>query len=982
MPAICTNDRHQLSLTSRMTYFLRYFSFRKKPHMNMLNVGGLSTNLTQSNRPLRLRLWHPALTLDEVLLVKHVEGRETLCGGIEYRMLCLSTRATLPLKEFMALPAQLQFVTDRGRLRSVCGIVAQASAGRSDGGLATYQLVVRDALALMEQRINTRVFRNLSEVDISATLMREWRNRNPILARAFDFDTSGITGAYPAREFTMQHNESDAAFLRRLWKRQGIASFIRPGETNDPTATGAPTHKLVLFDAPLSLAQSTAGTVRFHRDTGSEARDSVFNWSAARTLKAGSINRQSWDYRQRRMMEAQAPTVMQQGVAGDQFAFSLDDHQIDAPHVGDDGDDYRRLGDLRMQRYEYEAKCFYGESGVRDLCVGQWFRLDGHPEIDTHPVDEREFVLTELSLVAENNLPKEIDERAQRLFAANGWHHAVSTNLAQANGERDVKYTNRFTCVRRGIPIVPAYDPRADLPHVTLQSAIVVGPPGEEVHCDELGRVKLRFPGTREQDHPGGAGASDTDRDSAWVRVASHWASNRWGGITLPRIGDEVLVDFLGGDPDKPIIVGRVYGSRAVPPAFSHAGALPGNRFLAGIKSKEIRGMRYNQLRLDDTPGQISAQLASEHGHSQLNLGWLTHPRNGGQGQARGEGAELRSDHSVVVRAAHLMLLTTQAMLGAAGKQLEREPLQALLENSLGLLKELGEFAEQHQAMPVDPAPVQALTESLKHAEDGSNAGAGGTGQSTVPLIAQYAHGGFVCATPNSSVHYSGLQHNIVAQQHLQAMAGQRLSLHAGKGMSLFAHQDGIKHIARAGKFDIQAQQDSIGIAADRNVKVTASQGGVEIAAKKSITLSCGGAYLKIEDGKIELGCPGDFTVKAGMHKWDGPARQAAELPFFPAADHQSWLKLDLDGYHGVPMAGVPYTLFFANGQKKNGSLDASGMAEERNLPDTITKVVYHNAPSAKDASRPSVSDLLTGLDPLVSLEPNMVNAPQDQGEI
>ena len=940
--------------------------------MNMLNVAGLSSQLSQSNRPLRLRLWHPDSQLDDVLLVKHVGGKETLCGGIEYRLLCLSTQAALPLKDFMALPAELQFVTDRGRFRSVCGIVAQASAGRSDGGLASYQLVVRDALALMEQRINTRVFRNLNEIDISAALVREWRKVNPVLARAFDFDTSGITETYPAREFTMQHNESDAAFLRRLWKRRGIGSFIRPGQSDAPMNSGTPTHTLVLFDTPQSLAQNAAGTVRFHRDTGTETRDGVFNWSAARTLKAGSISRQSWDYRQRRMMMTQAPTLMQQGAAGDQFAFSLDDHQIDAPHLGDDGNDYRRLGELRMQRHEYEAKCFHGESGVRDLCIGQWFQFDGHPEIDKHPDNEREFVLTELSLVAENNLPKAIDERAQRLFAANGWHQApFSTALEQANGERDVKYTNRFACVRRGIRIVPAYDPRADLPRVTLQSAIVVGPPGEEVHCDELGRIKLRFPGTREQDHPGGAGASDTDRDSAWVRVASQWAADRWGSINLPRVGDEVLVDFLGGDPDKPIVVGRVYGGGATPPAFSHAGALPGNRFLAGIKSKEVRGMRYNQLRLDDTPGQISAQLASEHGHSQLNLGWLTHPRSGGKGDARGEGAELRSDQSVVLRAARLMLLTTQAMLGAAGKQLEREPLQALLEGSQALLKELGEFAEQHQAMPVDLAPVQELVKHLSNAEQGG-----------APLIAHYAEGGFVNATPLSSVNYSGRQHNIVAQQHIQAVAGQGMNLHAGKGMSLFAHQNGMKHIARAGKLDIQAQQDSIGIAADRDVKVTATKGGIEIAAKQSITLSCGGAYLKIADGKIELGCPGDFTVKAAKHQWDGPGQHEADLPFFPAADHISWLKLDLDGYQGTPMAGVPYTLHFANGQRKNGTLDGNGMAEERNLPDTITKVVYHNAPSAKDASRPAPADLLSALDPLVDREPDMVNAPQNLGDI
>ena len=120
--------------------------------MNMLNAVGLSPHLTQANRPIRLRLSHQNSVLDDVLLVKRVSGQETLCGGIEYRLLCISTKATLPLKEFIALPVELQFVTDQGKLRSVCGIVAQASAGQSDGGLATYQLVVRDALALMEQR--------------------------------------------------------------------------------------------------------------------------------------------------------------------------------------------------------------------------------------------------------------------------------------------------------------------------------------------------------------------------------------------------------------------------------------------------------------------------------------------------------------------------------------------------------------------------------------------------------------------------------------------------------------------------------------------------------------------------------------------------------------------------------------------------------------------------------------------------------------
>lgn len=950
--------------------------------MNMLKAFGVTSPLTQANRPIRIRLSHHRGMLDDVLQVKHLNGRETLCGGFEYRLFCVSTNASLPLKEFIALPIELQFVTDRGQLRAICGIVAEVSAGQSDGGLGTYQLIMRDALALMEQRINTRVFRNLNEVDITASLVREWHSANPILARAFDLDVSGIAGSYPAREFRMQHNESDAAFLRRLWKQRGIAWFFRPGRSGKFHDSNGFCHTLVLFDTPHTLSSNTSGTVRFHRDAGTEVRDGVFNWSAARSLSAGGITRQSWDYRQGRMMFVNRPTTMQQGDAGSRFAASLDDYQVDAPHLGDDGDDYRQLGELRIQRHEYEAKCFRGESGVRDFSVGEWFRLDGHADIDMHPNDEREFVLTELTLAAENNLPKDIDERARRLFAANGWEScSADASLAQASEERNVRYSNRFSCVRRGIPIVPAYDPRTDLPLVRLQTAIVVGPQGEEVHCDELARIKLRFPGTREEDHPNGAGASNSDRDSAWVRVASHWAGDRWGSISLPRVGDEVLVDFLGGDPDKPIVVGRVHGGRAAPPTFSHTGELPANRFVAGIKSKEVHGLRCNQLRLDDTTGEISAQLASEHGYSQLNLGWLTHPRSGGEGQARGEGAELRSDQSVVLRAARLMLLTTQAMIGAKGKQLERAPLQELLEGSQALLKELGEFAEQHQAMPVDLLPHQQLAAELENAEQGSNTGSARNGQSGAPLIAQYADGGFVSATPNSSVSYSGRQQNIVAQQHIQAVAGQGVNINAGKGISLFAHQDGMRHIARAGKLDIQAQQDDIGIAAGRDVKISASQGEVVIAAKKSMTLLCGGAYIKIADGQIEFGCPSTFTVKAGMHKWGGPARQEAELPFFPAAEHTNWLKLDLDGHQGTPMAGVPYTIHFANGQQKKGTLDGSGMAEERNLPDTVSRVVYHNSPSAKDDPRPTVGDLLAKLDPLVAQEPNLMNLSQRRGE-
>ncbi|WP_229437230.1 contractile injection system protein, VgrG/Pvc8 family [Massilia sp. IC2-278] len=109
------------------------------------------------------------------------------------------------MKEFIALPVELQFVTDRRDVRAVYGIIVQAAAGQSDGALATYELVVRDSLALMEYRTNTRVSRNKNELDITDVILREWRQKNSVLAKAFDVEWSHVKGSYPAREFTMQH---------------------------------------------------------------------------------------------------------------------------------------------------------------------------------------------------------------------------------------------------------------------------------------------------------------------------------------------------------------------------------------------------------------------------------------------------------------------------------------------------------------------------------------------------------------------------------------------------------------------------------------------------------------------------------------------------------------------------------------------------------------------------------------------------------
>jgi len=898
--------------------------------VNLNDLKDTYAYLSDANRPIRLRVSQERDAIGNILLVKRVSGSETLCGGLEYRLLCVSTRADVPLKQLIALPVELQFVTDQGDIRSVCGIVSQASAGQSDGGLATYQLVVRDALALMEYRTNTRVFRNRNELEISKIIFDEWRQNNPVLAKAFDVDWSRITGTYPAREFSMQHNESDAAFLRRLWKRRGIAWFVQAGKTSGAPAQETPVHSLILFDDAFALTQNAAGTVRYHRDGSTEQRDSVIAWSPVRELRPGGVGRQSLDYLQTRPLFSYALSCIDQGKMGNQFAVTLDDYLIDVPHAGENGDDYRKLGELRMKRHEYESKCFHGEGSVRAMCVGQWIAMTGHHDIDTHPASEREFVVTRLEVDAENNLPKRVDEQIQRLFALSRWNETSSSAaLEEASDERGMRYSNRFSCVRRGVPIVPAFDPRIDLPRPQLQSAFVVGPDGEEVHCDEFGRVKLRFPGTRAEDHviAQGAGASQSDRDSAWVRVATTWAGNQWGTLTLPRVGDEVIVDFLGGDPDKPIIVAQVFGGVARPTSFSRSGALPGNRYLSGIKSKEVQGMRYNQLRLDDTQGQINAQLSSQHGHSELNLGWLTHPRIDGKGEARGEGAELRSDQAVAVRGAQGVLISAAARPKAGGKQLDRAELVSLAEALQGVQQQLSRLSTTHHAEETEDRELTQLVGYLKQWEAGSNTDPDSAGDGGQAVVAVSAPAGVAMVSQDNVAIGAQTHLDMVSMGNTQFSVGKKLLARVTENISLFAHRLGIKLIAASGKLDMQTHAGDIELTSAKRIVLTAAEEIVLQAPKLRFVAK--GAQAEIGGGAITQQCSGDHTIKSAKFAHIKPGEGSLADVKLPVSDmlHDQQTVLRWIGTD-EPMTNQRYRITTEDGRVFEGRTDATGLTE------------------------------------------------------
>ena len=848
-------------------------------------------HLHSAHRPIRLRLFHSGKESSDLLLPQSIYGSESVCGGLEYQVDCVATSSTLPLKEFIGLAATIEFVTDQGHLRNVNGIVAQASSGEWDGGIASYRIVIRDVMAIMEQRVNTRVFRKLSWPQVVAVVLDEWSRSNNALAGIFDYEFAPgfYMEAHSTREQTIQFNESDAAFVRRLLKRSGIGWFFRPGRRrgrpNEQQADGVHgAHTLTLFDASSILDQNAAGVVRFHRDGATEERDSITRWAGVRTLQPGSASVFSWDYKQAAsppFMYTEVPSKANQGRTGNELAESVQEFIVESPHVAEDDKELYRMGLLRMQRKELDAKRFTGEGGVRDFCVGEYFTIKGHPEIDRHPVAERDFVITSIDIRARNNLPRSLEERVRHLFDRNGWHSA-DTGVNPNDNTTLPAFHLRFDAVRRSIPIVPAFDPRTELRDPGLQTALVTGGEQDVVYCDELGRVKIRFPAARPDGHQHAQGAreSNPEDDSAWVRVATNWAgssSSRCGILALPRVGTEVLVAFLGGDPDKPIIIAQLYNGHALPPPLTKRANLPRTRFLSGMRSEEIQGSRANQLRFDDTPREISAQLASDDGASQLNLGWLTHSRGEGP-QPRGEGAELRSDHAVAIRGGKGVLITADPRNKAEGKQLDREELIGLADGLRDIADQLAKLAEAHAKDPASGPLLTELLDKLRHLDQGTNAVEGGGVSGGARIVAIDGPAGIIIASAESVVIGAEKNADLITAADTSLAAGGKTTVRSGEGISMFANDGGIKHIAARGDVRTDAQDGAIELIAKKVMELISTTDWINIKARKGVRIYGGGSELKISAEGIIVTTTGNSHVYAADHQTF--AKKASEVQF------------------------------------------------------------------------------------------------------
>ncbi|UXY16344.1 type VI secretion system tip protein VgrG [Chitiniphilus purpureus] len=891
-------------------------------------LSSFASAFTQDQRLVTLQLGDGA-HWGGTLLPHSATGSEALSQPYRYRVECLSPSVDLELKSLLGLPAQLGILTADGGELVRGGVITRAEALPADGGFARYALTIEPPLALLAHRRTSRVFQDRTVPDLVRAVLDEHLAGNPVFAAGFAVRFE-LRETYPLRSYCLQYRETDLAFVSRLLAEEGLAYRF------DHAAGDTPKVTLVVFDDPYALPQAQQGSVRFHRADATETEDSLTGWTSARQLGTAQVALASFDYRPVATLQAQDGTGIDQGDGGAQAERTLADYDAQTLYYASDDDALARYARLRQQALDAHKKGFAGSGTLRSLRVGEWFQLRDHPHHDADAPEQREFVATRLTFRARNNLPG-----------------GLLAQLGESAGEA-APFQVDFDAQRRGIPLPPLYShtehARPTAPGV--QTATVVGPAGQEVHTDPYGRIKVQLHWQRRPEHPD-FGANQDERSSCWLRVAYPSAGAQWGHQFIPRIGQEVLVDFVEGDIDRPLVVGTLYNGSHLPPTFSGAGSLPANHTLSGIKSQEFGTTRYNELLFDDTQGELRLKLSSEHGKTQLNQGYLAHPRRDGKAEPRGDGFELRTDHAGALRAAHGLLLSTEAQPGAAGQQLDRAQAQAQLEAAQQLAQTLSDTAQHQLADPAEIGPdtvdvegekqaktqhghLDHLNEALKAWEAGSNTDEQGKtakeqpGQQ--PILLASAPAGIALTTAHALVLNSGQNLDTLSQRDTQQSTARRWIHNVGSRISLFVQgvvdKVNLKLITAKGHAQLQAQSGDVEIVGDQNVRLHANQQQLTGVAKAEMLLNCGGAAIRMRDGRIDLHAPGQISIKASSYSFDGPDKLSPGHPAFPAQVLATPPAIHLDQAPlGVKSswAGMPYQLYADGALKAEGVIDALG---------------------------------------------------------
>ncbi len=523
---------------------------------------------TQDNRPMRSTT---PLGKDALLLVGF-SGTEAISQLFSFRLDFLATNQTaVPFEMLLGQNVTVEFAVPK---RHFNGIVNRISEGERDETFTSYQLEIVPQFWLLTRRTQSRIFQHISVPDILRKVFE-----------GLDVDYQ-IQGSFPERDYCVQYRESDFNFASRLMEEEGIFYFFKHTESG---------HKMVVANSPMGHPDLPEKSQIIYENIlgGTRKEDRIYDWAKVQELRSGKYL--LWDHcfelphkhleaNKDTQISVAAGTVTHQLKVGGNDRLELYDYpgeyaqRFDGVDAGG-GDrpadvqkifeDNRRTVAIRMQQETLPGLRSQGASNCHHLVSGHKFTLERHFNADG------QYVLTTVQHTAKLD--------------------------AYRSKQETYSYNNTFTCIPFALP----FRPPCVTPCPTVlgsQTAVVVGPAGEEIFTDKYSRVKVQFHWDRE-------GKNNAD-SSCWIRVATHWAGKQWGMIHIPRIGQEVVVDFAEGDPDQPIIVGSVYNADMMPPY-----KLPDNKTQSGILTRSTQNGNpdtCNELCFEDKKGAELVYLRAE----------------------------------------------------------------------------------------------------------------------------------------------------------------------------------------------------------------------------------------------------------------------------------------------------------------------------------------------------------------------------------
>ena len=777
------------------------------------------------------------------------------CDAVQevgYRdVIVLSTSAALTADELLGLPATLMISLADGSREHFGGEVTEAAMLGSDGGLARYRIRIQPWLWRLGQVRNCRVWQDKSVIEIVDAVLCSYQ---PLACWRWSEDVGPFMADALVRSYCCQYRESDLDFLSRILAEEGLGWRVEQFEDGPGLVLFADSSQLSAV--PEDRSSAAGEGIRFHGARSVEESDSIQAMVAQRRLHASLTTVLSSDYKGKRVVGASSPSHF----TADGLP-ELESFDVPGQYAYADRYQAQRYADMFMQGIEARGQVWQGRSTVRTLRAGTRMRVIDAPL--QRLSESAAFTVLQVLSIGVNNMPPpaqhalaelfgpipELLEEVARVSAFDGLPLAIEQT-------REMGYANCFEALAADLTWRPRThgSDQGDLRKPVAfgaQSAIVIGAEGndypngaDEVYCDRLGRIRIRFHW------------QDSGDATCWVRVAQRSAGAGLGQQFLPRIGQEVLVQFLENDIDRPIVVSALYNGQgeggviATPSgrhgsesnlscfeaARDHAVSGQGNLSAGhgpvwhgasadssghrnpaaqwGIRSKEFGGYGYSQLLFDDTDGQGRVQSKSTHMGSELNLGQLIHVADNYRGSCRGVGAELRTDaHGAVRAGAGLQITSYEISHNATGRDVVGEhaagiamlttceklagsfSTATITHQTVGLAAYLGVSQANVSALDDKSAPLKAVlkvasgmvgTDSLAQARSDTDTKNTGSGKNkvphtTVPIVVIAAQAGFDAVAGQSVQLASGEAAVLTSGQNMQYFSGGQLRMHTGQ---------------------------------------------------------------------------------------------------------------------------------------------------------------------------------------------------------